>query len=143
MATATLPPLIAHKPEFKLVQATTEDVQAITSVWYTAFSYFPFTRKCFPNVPSVRKWWNEHNRNDIENKPPTKYLIVKDVSPEGKRMVVGYTKWWVPIGDVRYKVEERFPAWPKEGDADSLEWFFGNIGKGRKEIMADKQYYCE
>jgi hypothetical protein len=32
MATATLPPLIAHKPELKLVQATIEDVQVITSV---------------------------------------------------------------------------------------------------------------
>jgi hypothetical protein len=143
MATTALPPLITHKPKLKLDQATTEDVQAITGVWYAAFSYLPFGRKMLPNVPSVCKWWDDHNRNDIENKPATKYLLVKDVSLEGKGKVVGYAKWWVPIGDERYKIEERFPPWPEEGDVDSLEWFFGNIGKGRKEIMGDKQYYCE
>jgi hypothetical protein len=85
MATAALPPLITHKPELKLFQATTEDVQAITGAWYTAFSYLPFARKCFPDVSSVRKWWHDHNQNDIENKPATKYLVVKDLSPEEKR----------------------------------------------------------
>jgi hypothetical protein len=96
MATATLRPLIAHKPELKLFQATTEDVQAITSVWYSAFFYLLWVCKCFPDVPSVRKWWDDHNRNDIENKPATKYLVVKDISPEGRGKVVGYAKWWVP-----------------------------------------------
>jgi len=94
--------MITHKPKLELFIATTEDAQAITSVWYTVF-YIPFILKMFPDTPAVRKWWDDHNQDDIENKPAAKYLIVKDISREGNGKVVGYAKWWVPIGESRDK----------------------------------------
>lgn len=88
------------------------------------------------------KWWDDHNGTDLQ-KPAAKYLVVKDVSEEGKGIVVGYAKWWVPVGDERLQVEDRFPAWPEEGSEELLNTFFGNMAKERKEFMGDKQYYCK
>jgi len=51
----------------------------------------------------VKKWWDDHDQDDMENKPAAKYLIVKDVSQEWNGKVVGYAKWWVPIGESREK----------------------------------------
>ncbi len=76
------------------------------------------------------------------NNPAAKYLVVKDYSNEGDKKVVGYAKWWIPVGEQRLKPEERFPAWPEEGDHDLSNRFFGNLGKERKEFMGDRQYYC-
>jgi hypothetical protein len=73
--------MITHKPKVELFMATTENLQAISSVWYTVFS-IPFILKRFPDTPTVRKWWDDHDQDDMENKPAAKYLIVKDVSQE-------------------------------------------------------------
>ncbi len=79
----------------------------------------------------------------MANKPSAKYLIVKDHSPEGNGKVVGYAKWFVPVGEERLVPEERFPSWGKESDKALCDVFFGQLRKERKELMGDKQYYCE
>lgn len=115
----------------------------------------------FPDTPTVRKWWDDHNQDDMENKPAAKYLIVKDVSQKGNGKVVGYAKWWVPIGESseksgklmgdsefaligeeRLKVEERYLVW-SEGDRKLLDKFFGLMAEERKNLMGGKQYYCK
>jgi hypothetical protein len=49
----------------------------------------------------------------------------------------------VLIGEERLKVEERFPQWSEEGDRKLLDKFFGSIAEERKNLMGEKQYYCE
>ena len=132
---------ITHEPRLKLELATPADLPAIRAVWYECFPD-PILMKMFPNTPSVHKWWDDANSFDMANKASAKYLVVKDHSEEGNGKVVGYAKWSVPVGEERLKPEERFPAWPVEGDWGLLDRFFGNLAKERKEFMSDRQYYC-
>jgi hypothetical protein len=139
---AELPPSISHTPEFKLDLATEKDILEITEVWYTCFPE-PFIRQMFPYIPSVIQWWNDANSYDMANKPYIKFLVVRDVSTEGKGRIVGYAKWWVPIGEKGFTVEERFPKWGDESDMELCNTFFSQLAKERAELMRDKQYYCE
>ncbi len=136
------PPRITHTPNLQLSLATPEDIEEIRNIWYACFPE-PFVRKMFPEVPSVRRWWDDHNLDDMLNKPGTRYLIVKDVSKEGGSRGVGYSKWSVPVGDAILKPENRFPPWCVDGDVKLADLFFGTIAKARKELMGDNQYYCK
>ena len=125
----------------KLDLATAKDLREITEVWYTCFPE-PFIRQMFPYTPAVIQWWVQTNGFDMANKPYIKFLVVRDVSPEGKRKIVGYAKWWVPIEESSFTVEERFPKWSADSDVALCELFFGQLAKERNELMGDKQYYC-
>lgn len=132
---------ITHTPSLKLYIATPTDLPEITSVWYTCFPE-PFLRRMFPDTPSLHSWWITANTFDMENKPSAKFLVVKDHSEEGNGKIVGYAKWFIPIGEERLVPEERFPPWSEESDGVLCDIFFGQLGKERKELMGEKQYYC-
>ena len=72
-----------------------------------------------------------------------KFLVVRDGSPEGKRKIVGYAKWWVPIGKSTFPVEERFPKWSANSDVALCDLFFGQFTKEREALMGNNQYYCK
>jgi hypothetical protein len=133
---------ISHKPELRLDIATSKDLREITEVWYKCFPE-PGIRQMFPYTASVIQWWDDANGYDMANKPYVKFLVVRDTSIEGEGKIVGYAKWWVPIGERRFNVEERFPKWAEESDGPLCDIFFGQIAKERKELMDNKQYYCK
>ena len=97
----------------------------------------------FPYTPSLLSWWDAANGYDMAHKPYVKFVVVRDVSPEGKGRIVGYAKWWVPKEGGMFTVEERFPSWSEESDGELCELFFGRIAKERRELMGDSKYYCE
>jgi hypothetical protein len=57
--------------------------------------------------------------------------------------VAGYAKWFVPVGDEKLKIKERFAEWHEQQDKGLCEKFFWGIGKERVKLMGDEQYYCE
>ncbi|CZR52652.1 uncharacterized protein PAC_02529 [Phialocephala subalpina] len=128
------PPQITHTPSLQLHLATPTDLPEITIVWYTCFPE-PFIRRMFPDTPSLHSWWHAANSFDMANKPAAKFLIVRDHSKEGKGRIVGYAKWFVPIGDERLKPEDRFPKWSEESDGELCDVFFGQVGEERRELM--------
>jgi hypothetical protein len=133
---------MSYNPSFKLDLATPIDLKEITDVWYKCFPE-PFIRQMFPHTRSIIQWWEDANGYDMANKPYVKFVVVRDMSSEGEGRIVGYAKWWVPIGDGRFTVDERFPKWAGESDGSLCDLFFGQLAKERKELMGDKQYYCE
>lgn len=136
------PPMISHRPNLKLELATESDIRAISDVWYACFPD-PALRKMFPHTPTVQQWWDDANRSDMLHKPEAQYIVVRDVAPEGRDRVVGYAKWFVPVGEQRLVVEERFPPWSVESDRRLCEVMFGFEGAERKRLMRERQYYCE
>lgn len=141
-STSTPPAMISHTPDLQLSLATASDVRAISDVWYACFPD-PALRKMFPHTPGVQQWWDDANLSDMLHKPEAQYLIVKDVSPEGKDRVAGYAKWFVPIGGQRLVVADRFPPWSEESDRRLCDVMFGFEGTERKRLMGDRQYYCQ
>jgi hypothetical protein len=133
---------ITHSPVLKIEHATPDDLQAINDIWYTCFPE-PLLRKIFPDTPGGQKWWRDANLSDMEKKPAANYLLVRDYSVEGGGKVAGYAKWFVPVGNERLVVEERFPPWHEESNKELCNVFFGTIGEERKKLMGDEQYYCE
>ncbi|KAF8854532.1 hypothetical protein BDZ45DRAFT_40459 [Acephala macrosclerotiorum] len=133
-------PQISHTPSLKLHLTTPSEIPEIISVWYTCFPE-PFVRRMFPNTHSLHSWWHAANSFDMANKPSAKFLIVKDHSREGKERIVGYAKWFIPVGEERLVPEERFPAWSEESDGVLCDDFIGQLGKERKELMGERQYY--
>src|SRR5437879_3369557 len=61
--TSSPPPKITHTHTLKLHLANPSDIPSITTTWYTCFP-LPFTLAMFPDTPSGRKWWDDHNRHD-------------------------------------------------------------------------------
>jgi hypothetical protein len=74
-------PTIPTSSTLKVEPLTIEDTSNITNPWFAAFTD-PQIRRVFPDTPSVRKWLEDANINDITNKLFQRYLKV--VATESK-----------------------------------------------------------
>lgn len=134
---------LSHKPDLQLAPATLDDIREISDVWYTCFPD-PFVRKMFPLKPSVQQWWDDANSSDMQHKPSAQYLKVTDLAADdGKGKLVGYAKWFVPVGNEQPELENRFPPWAEESDQNLCDRFFGHLVTERRKHMGDRQHYCE
>jgi NAD-dependent oxidoreductase involved in siderophore biosynthesis len=120
----------------RLEPVTEDDIQALSSLWYAAFTD-PGFRKLFPDTPAVRQWWDDANRADLRKKPFQKYLKVVDTASKNK--IIAYAKWDLSTAEQR---GERFPPFPAEGDQELLEKFFGTMENERKRVLGDRLNYC-
>lgn len=129
--------MASNKPTtLKLEPATAEDIPAITSVWYAAFST-PAMLALFPDTPNVRRWWDDTNREDLLNNPFRVYLKVVDTAADNR--LVAYGKWVLSMPD---EDVSRFPAWPVDCDAKKNDDFFGALARERERLLGGTKNYC-
>lgn len=132
---------MATASTLKLEPATLEDVDAITELWFAAFTD-PDMRQLFPDTPGFRQWWTEANRSDMINKPFQKYLKVVDTAStdeQGRPRIVSYAKW--DLGTLAER-GRRYPPWHEDSPGDKCEGFFIELEQDRKRVMGDLRHYC-
>jgi hypothetical protein len=126
--------------EFKLENATVDDIPGIVDVYLAAFTD-RFTAHLFPDFSDLPRWLTADYHQQMTAKPLTHFYKVTDVTVN---KVVGFAQWDFPqpqVASTTTKTKSK-KEWPKGANAEFCEWFFGTLADKRAEYMGDKPYYC-
>ncbi|KAJ6111518.1 hypothetical protein N7523_007579 [Penicillium sp. IBT 18751x] len=135
--------LVAEESPLVLERATQEDVPALTTLWYEAFTD-PAARHIWPDTPGVRQWWDDANREDMSERPFQHYVKVidpKSKDANGRPRIVAYAKWDLSMPDERGR---RFPPWHEDMDKQDCDDFVAKLEGNRQRCFGDtKNYYLD
>ncbi|KAK7418143.1 hypothetical protein QQX98_004118 [Neonectria punicea] len=124
-----------------LEEVTLDDVPALTELWYAAFTD-PGVRHLWPDTPSVRKWWDNANRDDMLNKTFQHYIKVVDPASrdnQGRPRIAAYAKWDLATPTLR---GPRYPPWNEDMPTQACDAFLKRLENQRQQVMAPlKEHY--
>ena len=130
-----------------LRKATPEDAQALTDIYFSAFSIDAISLLVFPrNSPTVWKFWYESVIEEMEDQN-SHFICIVDTDTPGQT-IAAYAKW----NSASATLSAGLPQWPAGSDHEMANHFFGelirrhaNHMEGRKhwylEIIATKPEY--
>lgn len=121
--------------------ASVEDVPAITSLWFDAFTQ-PVIGELFPDTPAMREWHQSWHRGDMQTKPHQKYLRVVDTAStdeQGRPRLAAFGKWDLAMPAERGR---RFPQWCVDSPYQDCEDLIAGLEKERQRVMGDQKHYC-
>lgn len=126
---------------FILEPATVEDIPALTSLWFAAFTD-PDFRRMWPDTPGVHQWWDDTTRNDMLTKPFQKYIKVVDptsVDADGRARIASFAKWDLAMIPDRGR---RYLPWHEDMAAEECDVFFEREDGERTRVMGGEKHYC-
>lgn len=126
---------------FILEPATLEDIPALTTLWFAAFTD-PAFRRLWPDTPGVRKWWDDNTRNDMLTRPFQKYIKAVDpsaVDENGRPRIASFAKWDLAMLPDRGR---RYLPWHEEMAGKECDEFFDGEDRERTRLMGDEKHYC-
>ena len=119
-----------------LRKATPEDVQALTDIYFSAFSIDAISLLVFPrNNAAASKFWYDSVIEEIAD-PNAHFICVEDTDSPDKP-VVAYAKWNAPSAPMSTDL----PEWPAGGDHEIANYFFGNLVRRHAEIMKGRKHW--
>ncbi|KAF2502489.1 acyl-CoA N-acyltransferase [Lophium mytilinum] len=124
----------------KLLPATVDDASEITNLWFAAFTDPEFPQ-IIPDTPSVRKWLEDANFNDMTKKPFQRYLKVIDTESkdsQGRPRIAAFAKWDLSMPDER---GQRYPPWHADMLGQLCDEFFKREEENRKRVMGDTKHF--
>ncbi|KAJ6260165.1 hypothetical protein Dda_4388 [Drechslerella dactyloides] len=130
-----------NAPEgFAFRDATLDDVESITRLWYmTFYASHDFWKAVTPDTPAGRAWVKELFAISIRASPDRhRIFVVEDLAKEKK--LVAFLRFQVPITDGTQH-HNPIPEYPPEWDAKWLNGVWGGIANKRKEVMGDKVHW--
>lgn len=127
---------------FALEIATTEDVTAIVTLWFAAFTQ-DVIKRLFPDTPAMRTWHENWHRGDMETKKDFQtYLKVVDTAKkdeQGQFQLVAFGKWDKAMPDERGR---RFPEWCKDSPYEECQGLIDTLEGERARVMGSVRHYC-
>ncbi|KAF3908608.1 hypothetical protein AA313_de0200580 [Arthrobotrys entomopaga] len=130
-----------NAPEgFAVRDATLDDVEDITRLWYMTFwESHDFWKVVTPDTPAGRAWVKEFWAISIRASPERhRIFVVEDLAKDKK--LVAFLRFMVPITDGT-QFHNPIPEYPPEWDAEWLNGVWGGIGNKRKEIMGNQIHW--
>ncbi|OHF01699.1 acetyltransferase [Colletotrichum orchidophilum] len=131
----------------KLRAATPADGPALTSVYLSAFHDNPVATTCFPASSQVCREFLAKSFAEEMSDPRFQWLVITDPDhKEDPDLPVACAKWVRPARSNEENVEAPPPmdVWPKEGNPEFADLFFGSIGRKHAEIMGEvRHWYLE
>ncbi|KXH47873.1 acetyltransferase [Colletotrichum nymphaeae SA-01] len=126
----------------KLRPATPADGPALASIYLSAFHDNPVAITCFPATTQVRDFLAKSFTEEM-SEPRSRWLIITDPDYEDPDLPIACAKWVRPAGPNETNVEPPPPAdvWPKEGNPEFANHFFGSIGRKHAEIMGETRHW--
>ena len=115
-----------------LLPAELSDQQTLIDIYFLAFQN-PLALAAFPDVPTVRKFWNDSIESEMKD-PNALFLKVVE---NGE--IVAWAKWNRPVEG---KVADQLPQWPDGGDEELAEEFFSKLTDTHDKIMGSKPHWC-
>ncbi|WYZ38497.1 hypothetical protein EsH8_III_000411 [Colletotrichum jinshuiense] len=131
----------------RLRLATPADGPALAAVYFSAFQDNPVSTTCFPqSSPECRDFLSKSFTEEISD-PRCQWLVVTDPDyADDPDLIIACAKWVRPAEDGQVNVEAPPPpeAWPKEGNPEFADHFFGTIGRNHIKIMGEvRHWYLE
>ncbi|KAK6542004.1 hypothetical protein TWF694_007775 [Orbilia ellipsospora] len=131
---------IYHQPPsgFSVTDATYDDVDGITQLWYDSFFRSHEFWKCAtPDDAPTRQWLNDLWTIRIRAGPSFfRTFVVKDLSEDNK--IVAFSQWMVPQTDEAK--ESYMPDYPPGWDLELANALWDGMGEYKAEIMRGKRF---
>lgn len=119
-----------------LRKATAEDAQALTDIYFSAFSIDAISLIVFPrNSPAVYKFWYDSVIEEIVD-PNSHFVCIVDTDSPNQA-VVAYAKWNSPAAPAGGEL----PQWPAGSDHAVANHFFGNLISRHARIMEGRKHW--
>ncbi|KAG0648274.1 putative N-acetyltransferase [Hyphodiscus hymeniophilus] len=119
-----------------LRKATSEDAQALTEIYFSAFSIDAISLVVFPrNIPAAWKFWYDSVIEEIVD-PNAHFICVVDTDSPAQP-IIAYAKWNSPSAPMSTDL----PEWPEGSDHEIANHFFGNLVKKHAEIMEGRKHW--
>ncbi|KAM0136913.1 hypothetical protein ACHAP3_004251 [Botrytis cinerea] len=117
--------------------ATAVDAEALTNIYFSAFSADEISLLCFPRSSVTWTWWYNSVISEIQD-PSSHFLCIYDSSSPTSE-IVSYAKWndtSAPVATIN-----DLPEWPQGCDVDVANHFFGTLIERRREIMGERKHW--
>lgn len=126
-------------PGFHIRDATLDDVEDITRLWYASFNKsHKFFDSATPDNAATRKWLSQAWIIGILAGPAVlKTLVVEDLSKDKK--LVAFARIHVPQPDGNQDIP--LPQTPPEWDPEITEALWGGIARNRASIMGRRLHW--
>lgn len=128
-------------PSFNLEIATIDDVSAMVSLWFAAFTQAEIKR-LFPDTPAMREWHEQWHRGDMETKDFQTYVKVVDNAEkdeQGKSRLIAFGKWDLATPEERGR---RFPVWCTDSPSEECQGLIDRLEGERERVMENVRHYC-
>ncbi|GKT41019.1 uncharacterized protein ColSpa_01200 [Colletotrichum spaethianum] len=130
-----------------LRSATPADGPALAAIYLSAFHDNPVATTCFPQSSQACREFLATSFEEEMSEPRSQWLVITDPDfKDDPDLPIACAKWVCPAKDGEENVQSPPPidAWPKEGNPEFANDFFGSIGRKHAEIMGDvRHYYLE
>ncbi|KAK2060742.1 acetyltransferase [Colletotrichum caudatum] len=127
--------------------ATPADGPALAAIYLSAFHDSPVPTACFPSSSQACRDFLAASFAEEIGDPRFQWLVITDAGFEDDPdLPIACAKWVYPAKDGEPNVEPVPPKeiWPKEGNPEFADYFFGTLGRRHGEIMGDvRHYYLE
>ncbi|KAF7907108.1 uncharacterized protein EAF01_004695 [Botrytis porri] len=117
--------------------ATAADAEALTNIYFSAFSSDEISLLCFPRSSVSWTWWHNSILSEIQD-PSSHFLCIQDVSSHTSE-IISYAKWNNTSATVA--TTNDLPEWPQGCDVEVANHFFGTLIERRREIMGERKHW--
>lgn len=126
-------------PGFAVREASLDDVEFLTRLWYSAFNTsHKFWEVMTPDDAITRQWWNDVWTMGMKaGHAVLKTFVVEDLSRGGR--LVAFSRWNVPQIDGSQNIP--LPDYPPEWDPELTEALWGGMPKNRADIMGRRPHW--
>ncbi|KAK6522594.1 hypothetical protein TWF281_002032 [Arthrobotrys megalospora] len=124
---------------FAVREATSNDVDALTRLWYQSFyTSHGFWQAVTPDDPVTRQWLNDAWDLGVQCGPSVfKTWVVEDLAKNGK--IVAFARWHVPQADG--KQDFPLPTYPAHWDAELTDALWGGMPRNRLDVMGTRPHW--
>ena len=125
--------------QLKLRPGTPKDVPLFVEVTIAAFSTNPIHIRCLPpDSKNTHEFWLSSLAEEI-NDPNARFIVIEDLDTTPPSFV-SCAKWNV-VPENTHQPPLPDDIWPKDGDVDLANDFFGVLLSKHVEIMGTKQHW--
>lgn len=119
---------------FSILPIQIEDVPTLVQIYFDSFQN-PHSLAAWPRVQSVRTWWEDMIRDELNDKDAHWRKVV-----DGDE-IISFVKWVQPKPGVEPDID--LPQWPENADHDLCNHTFGSWARSHRELMGDRGHWCK
>lgn len=124
--------------EISLRKATTNDVDALCDIYFSAFAHDIFSRQVFPQTSGTgRTYWRQAFSEELQE-PDATFLVASDPTSSTPDRIIAYVKWVRPNTSAHDYSED---GYPQDGLPEVASEFYRKLFEGHKRVMGNTRHW--
>lgn len=129
-----------------------KDVPYMVAIYFESCQNNPLSLACWPRIPIVREWWENHVATGL-SRPDNVYLKIVDTTGTrcnlSKSKIIAWAKWTKPQpasrAEVHAVVEQNDDPvdFPKGADMALCKEVFGAWDIEKGQILGNRRHWCK